>query len=374
MTNSSSLETSYRGNPHDMLARTALQIPQIFSELVEVLLSEEALIHLDFDSVTTLPTDYHDQQGRLRQIDALGQINVRTKKSQDSHPQKLIVICEHKSTAQKNTLKQIGHYVKAIMNSHSDAWVLPVIIYNGRKRWPHELQYVLPIDLMPAPLANQIGTEMLRYHIKARLIDVTDPKLLTRTKGMAIDIIFDALRCGRNANDNDIYRLLVKLTEQPVSIYKKIWKVVMYYITQVQPDYDFQRLHKIEQQVLEEQGGKMKVEFFESKIMTVEEMIRQDLLEELTPKLKEELTSKLKKELTSKLKRELTPKLKEELTPKLKEELTPKLKEELTPRLKEELTPKLKIKIRRELEEELTPKLEKKIRQELEEELRNHKK
>ncbi len=256
MTDSTS---SRRGQPHDDLFRNFAQQPRYFRELLFAVLSDQALSHLDLETVVNLPTDYYDDRGNLLRADAVGRVDLKVDDSLVDQTQQLIVVCEHKSTAESNTLNQLGSYVGVIQKNHPDAWVLAVIVYNGASKWRHDLSWASPIDSMPPLLTDEIGFNIFRCQFVARFLDVSDPEVLSRTEKTVMNIVFDALGCRENIRDEDVQRLLVKCTQQPSSVYIDISFAVVLYIIAMLGGYDLERLNQIGKQIFEQEGKNMEI-------------------------------------------------------------------------------------------------------------------
>ena len=162
-------------NPHDKFVRETFSNIERASAFFERFLPEEVRKQLDFSSVKISRESYIQKDLSEYLSDIVFEI-----KTMDEHPLNLVLLLEHKSSADKYTLVQVGHYlfshwIKCREKNKPLRPIIPIIYYQGKKKWKAPRIK----DLFPgvaAPLSDYLP---VLNHIFIALNSLSDEDIMT---------------------------------------------------------------------------------------------------------------------------------------------------------------------------------------------------
>ena len=234
---------------YDKLACFALSMPELFADLVRIMMSKAALEHIDLDRVTVLSARHLVEDGKDVLSDVVASLEVA---ADDAHGTKeLIVVVEHKSSHEKRTVVQMANYMRSARERYSkDAWLLPVVFYHGRKReWTHPLEHVAMTSGMPATLARVIANKIDRQIFECMLVNVRDAGVRRRSRGLRIEVVVYALDRCWDMNDADVRHMMWLCSKLDGKLRSDLVRVLTIFISAVHPRYNGMTLREVSERI-----------------------------------------------------------------------------------------------------------------------------
>ncbi len=236
--------------PHDKLIRDVFGQSKYFKHLLRVFLSEASLRELDLDAVKTMPTSRFDRRGAEQVADVIG--SVRSVPLDESR--ELVVVVEHKSVRDSNTLLQLSGYLREVRRQHPDAWILAVVLYNGVERqWNRPLEYFETVEGPPSALADELGGKLMKFHFCSLLLNVHDEAMQRRAYNLPIGIVICILQRIWDLTDDVVAGIVTRSLKLENDDRTWLMRAVMRYILKMRSDYNWDRLIDIETRVVEKE-------------------------------------------------------------------------------------------------------------------------
>ena len=151
-------------NPHDRLFRFAFADLAVVKDFVTHYLPAEIGQAVDVDTLTPVEGSFIDASLQQHQSDALFRVQFREQTGEGL----VYILVEHKSYADKMTVRQVLRYIERIWTQEeradpsrtSLAPVLPVVLYHGERAWHVTTELA---DLIEAPAAFKAYMPQLRF-------------------------------------------------------------------------------------------------------------------------------------------------------------------------------------------------------------------
>ena len=145
--------------PHDKLFKAVFSKPQNAREVLRTVLPPGLVRHLDFATLTPLPTTYIDKQFRTRFSDLLFAIQC------DGHTAFLYLLFEHQSSSEPlMPFRQLRYmtdvwleYLRENPNATRLPLVIPVVLHHGADGWSTPTIMGALYDLPAEVLAEVAG-------------------------------------------------------------------------------------------------------------------------------------------------------------------------------------------------------------------------
>ena len=236
-------------NVYDKLACSALSMPELFADLLRIMMSDEALEHIDLDRVTVLYAKHVVKDGQDVESDAIASLEVAADDADGTR--QLIVVVEHKSSHDKGTVRQMANYMRSVRERYSkDTWLLPVVLYHGRKReWTHPLGYVAITSGMPAALAREIAGKVDRQIFECMLVNVRDARVRQLSRGLRFEVVVYALDRCWDMNDADVRHMMRLCSKLDGKLRSELVRVLAIFISVVHPGYNGMTLREVSKRI-----------------------------------------------------------------------------------------------------------------------------
>ena len=235
----------HRHKAYNWLACCALNEPELFADLVRVVVSEQSLEEIDLDSVRVLSSKHFTEEGQETISDVIASLEV-AREGRDNR-RELIVVVEHKSNHDRNTAAQMAGYMHEAGKRHSAAtWMLPVVLYNGKKReWTYPLEPMGTASDRPVPQEINLPEHVVRCIFMCILVNVREVEVKRIIHGLKIEPVFYALECGRKMTDSDVKHLLVLCSRLQEQSRLKLLSMLTTFISLVHSGYNQMALSEV---------------------------------------------------------------------------------------------------------------------------------
>ena len=236
---------NHRHKAYNWLACCALNEPELFADLVRVVVSEQSVKEIDLDSVRVLSSKHFPEEGRETISDVIASLEV-AREGRDNR-RELIVMVEHKSNHDRNTASQMTGYMHEAGKRHSAAtWMLPVVLYNGKKReWTYPLEPMGTASDRPVPQEINLPEHVVRCIFMCILVNVREVEVKRIIHGLKIEPVFYALECGRKMTDSDVKHLLVLCSRLQEQSRLKLLSMLTTFISLVHSGYNQMALSEV---------------------------------------------------------------------------------------------------------------------------------
>ena len=236
-------------NPHDAVVRFVLSELVHARELLGLLLPDDVLGWFDPATVRIENPVTFTRRGEERTIDIL--ISVQGGEMDSGRRKRLLVVLEHKSSHEKKTAAQISEYLLRVRERYPDQWLLPVLLYHGRKlQFTHPLEPGDAFTGMPDAVARLIGDHALRVGFRILLLNSHERQLQQDVRGLGIEPLIYVLPRIWNLTESDVGHLMAVGSRLGFATRKSAMGPVLDYIMTVRSDYNLGRLKEIEARVI----------------------------------------------------------------------------------------------------------------------------
>ena len=254
--------------PHDAVVRRVLSDFEHAREFLGLLLPDD--LHRWFDLATVRienPVTFA-RRGEERIIDLL--ISVRGREVTDDQRKDLLVVVEHKSSHDSNTVGQMYEYILRVREQFPDEWLFPAVLYHGRRlKFTHPLEHDDMIVGSPQPTMQLIGDHVLRLRFKCRLLNLHDWQVQQDARGLRIEPLIYILVHIWALEESDVERVMGIDPGYGHASRIKVMGPVMEYIMSVKSDYNWERFIEIEARVIASEEDRIM-----ARLMTLEEAQR----------------------------------------------------------------------------------------------------
>src|SRR5947207_9777027 len=162
---------SHKLSLHDRFTRSAMTNPKVAEEFFQHNLPAHLKKIIDFSSLKLHKESFVDDHLKMQVADLLYSVNF------NGHPGFLYILLEHTSTSQPFLPFRMLKYMIAIMDSYVKAakskaklklpLIYPLILYNGKTRYAHSLDFFDLFEERDKELARNI------FFSPSHLIDLT---------------------------------------------------------------------------------------------------------------------------------------------------------------------------------------------------------
>ena len=236
-------------NPHDAVVRFVLGELEHARELLGLLLPDDVLGWFDPATVRIENPVTFTRRGEERTLDLL--ISVQGGEMAGGRSRRLLVVLEHKSSHDKKTAGQVFEYLLRVRDRYPDQWLLPVLLYHGRKlQFTHPLEPEDAFAGMPDAVARLMGDHALRVGFRILLLNSHEQWLQQDVRGLGIEPLIYILPRIWNLTESDVGHLMAVGSRLGFAARKSAMGPVMDYIMTVRPDYNWERLKEIEARVI----------------------------------------------------------------------------------------------------------------------------
>ena len=239
----------HRHKAYNWLACCALNEPELFADLVRVVVSKHSLEEIDLESVRVLSSKHFTEEGQETISDVIASLEVAREGRKNRN--ELIVIVEHKSNHDRNTAVQMAGYLREAGKRHSTAtWLLPVVLYNGKKReWTYPLEPMGTASGRPVPQEINLPDHVVRCIFMCILVNVQEVEVKRIIHGLKIEPVFYALKCGRTMTDSDVKHLLVLCSRLQEQSRLKLLSMLTTFISLVHSGYNQMALSEVKNHI-----------------------------------------------------------------------------------------------------------------------------
>lgn len=124
-------------NIHDKFVREAFSDPDRAAASLKTILPEDLVSQLNLDQLSVLKESYIDNELNEYFSDLVFGVPIYGDTDEQVD---VVLLFEHKSTPDKHVLFQVGHYMfahyfKAIKNKEKIKPIIPIIYYQGKRKW-----------------------------------------------------------------------------------------------------------------------------------------------------------------------------------------------------------------------------------------------
>ncbi|HNP55566.1 MAG TPA: Rpn family recombination-promoting nuclease/putative transposase [Gordonia sp. (in: high G+C Gram-positive bacteria)] len=224
--------------PHDALIRAVLSNPDDAGSVLRSFLPATVLDGLDLEHLELQSGTFITEELSARNADLLLRTTIRGEQpdgTTEEHDAYLYFLVEHQSTPEPAMAVRMNGYQQLIWERHllqhpngPIPLVIPIVIYQGQRRWDAPTNVADLLDL-PAAYAASLGEDLPR--IRYYLIDLTgldDDDLRNRPLTQTAQLTFVSLR--RGPGDDDVTLWLTHWRPEIDGLSKQILTMLIRYL------------------------------------------------------------------------------------------------------------------------------------------------